>query len=292
LSTAHCPPSKLHYDRFPVFWVLGAFAGLFACTAMVFAVRRLSGALVNPLSAVVLISSGFLGGISAIGIRSLWQGTVPIFVSTKMGLSPLRRSKSRSDLIVNILLSASLLVFGLGLSVPGTKAWGLGVFWLIIAAEEIWAWRHGAGKWFRRAWFRQEPLRRLRVDPAQPIAPHVEPEFAEQTAVSDLLASPDTSAHSITQQLTRSTAADKSDVLCGRLRMNFAPGQRQGNLHVAFCPPFKTTPELTAAQIEGPGVRIKIAQLLPYGARLELKLIVPSGESSCVLLRFSARAAP
>jgi hypothetical protein len=57
---------------------------------------------------------------------------------------------------------------------------------------------------------------------------------------------------------------------------------------VAFCPPFAGTPELTAVQLDGPEARIKIAQLLPYGARLDVKLIALNKESACVLVQFTA----
>ena len=77
--------------------------------------------------------------------------------------------------------------------------------------------------------------------------------------------------------------------LSGWLRMPFAAGQRTGSMHVAFCPPFAATPELAVEQIDGPEVRIKTAQLLPYGARLDLKLAAAAEEPTAVLLQFSAR---
>lgn len=78
--------------------------------------------------------------------------------------------------------------------------------------------------------------------------------------------------------------------LSGWLRLPFAAGQRTGSVHVAFCPPLCVTPKMEVEQIEGPAVRIKTAQLLPYGARFDLKLAVPTEESTAVLLQFSARA--
>jgi hypothetical protein len=61
-------------------------------------------------------------------------------------------------------------------------------------------------------------------------------------------------------------------------------------MHVAFCPPFAATPEVKVSQIDGPEVRIKTAQLLPYGARLDLKLAAPAEEPTSVTLRFSAQS--
>ncbi len=69
-------------------------------------------------------------------------------------------------------------------------------------------------------------------------------------------------------------------------------GQRTGSLHVAFCPPFTATPELVVEQLEGPEARMKTAQLMPYGARLDLKLAAAAEEPTSVLLQFSARTTP
>jgi hypothetical protein len=97
-------------------------------------------------------------------------------------------------------------------------------------------------------------------------------------------------AKGVTQQLTRSTTAQGGEVLCGTLRLDLAAGQRTGNLHVAFCPPFAGTPEIAAQQVDGPEARIKIAQLLPYGVRMDIKLVGPSDEPAGVLVQFTARA--
>ena len=77
--------------------------------------------------------------------------------------------------------------------------------------------------------------------------------------------------------------------MSGWLRMPFAAGQRNGSVHVAFCPPLRATPELLVEQIGGPEARVKTAQLLPYGVRLDLKLAVAPEEPASVLLQFFAR---
>lgn len=269
--------------RFPaVQWgheTIVAFTGLFVCAALLFAWRRLFGALVTPLSPALLISSGFLAGISALGIQTLRRH------------SSNEKASSRGNLVLDIWLGASLLIFAAALSMPGTNAWGIGFFWLFIAAAELWIWLPRIEPWLRRPWSKENIFRKVRVDPAQSIAPHVEPAETAPPAVSTLLAPPAWPAEDISQQLTRSTAADGSDVLSGWLRLDFAPGQRMGNLHVAFCPPFASTPELSAVQLDGPEARIKVAQLLPYGARLDLKLLTISEAAAKVMVRFSARAA-
>jgi len=267
-----------------------ALAGMFVCAALVLALRRVSGALVHPLSIAMLVPTGFLAAISALGIRTLWRH------------SPDRRASSRGDLIMDVLLGASLVIFAAALSLPGTNALGLACFWLLIAAYEIWAWAPGAGQWLRRPRHENTGLEQLRIDQAQSIAAHIEPVSTLPGAISALTpgyplgASPDTgegnntwsAAKGVTQQLTRSTTAQGGDMLCGVLRLDLAAGQRTGNLHVAFCPPFAGTPELSAVQLDGPEARIKIAQLLPYGARLDVKLIALTKEPAGVLVQFTA----
>ena len=92
----------------------------------------------------------------------------------------------------------------------------------------------------------------------------------------------------VLQQLTRSKTADGTERLDGWLRMPLAPGQRTASVHVAFCPPFETNPTLDLEQIEGPEGRIRSAQLMPHGVRLDLKLRRKPEEPTDVFLRFSA----
>ena len=43
-------------------------------------------------------------------------------------------------------------------------------------------------------------------------------------------------------------------------------------------PPLPVVPELSVKQIDGPEARVKTAQLLPYGVRLDLKLVAAAEE--------------
>ena len=92
------------------------------------------------------------------------------------------------------------------------------------------------------------------------------------------------------QQLTLSRTADGTQRIEGWLRMPVAAGQRTGNLHVAFCPPFAESPLVEAEQLDGPACRIKTALVLPHGARLDIKLAVAADEPQSVLVRFAAAA--
>jgi hypothetical protein len=98
----------------------------------------------------------------------------------------------------------------------------------------------------------------------------------------------ETPPENVTQQFVRCHDAEGIDTLSGFVRVFFSVGQRTGNIHLAFCPSFAQTPELTVEQLEGPDARIKTSQLLPYGARLEIKLAGQVDRPASVLLQFVA----
>ena len=96
-------------------------------------------------------------------------------------------------------------------------------------------------------------------------------------------------AADVLQQLTLRTTAEGGQELSGWLRMPLTAGQRTGSLHVAFCPSFDQMPQVQAEAVSGPDCRIKAAQVLPYGARLDVKLDEPAGgKDESVLVWFFA----
>ena len=92
----------------------------------------------------------------------------------------------------------------------------------------------------------------------------------------------------ITQQFTRRETAEGDDLVEGWLRAPLGPGQRTTHVHISFCPPFESIPELEFEQADGQPARVKLGQVLAYGARFEVKLdaIGPAE----VLIAFSARS--
>ncbi|MDZ4781092.1 MAG: hypothetical protein SGJ19_12635 [Planctomycetia bacterium] len=59
--------------------------------------------------------------------------------------------------------------------------------------------------------------------------------------------------------------------VAGVARLTFRPGERQTELHLAFCPSFAGAPRLDCQQTSGPEARVKITQKMPYGARAEVQ---------------------
>ena len=221
----------------------------------------LAGAFETPLEPATLLTAGALAAAAAAVVRLGWLLPAD---------APCNR---RLDLAVMLIASLAVFALGGGLCSPsGTSrvaAWFLGAIFL---AEEGWAW----------LWFIRRTVGRHYPSPAMKQPGH--PARSETTTSAPCSFSDD-----VVQELTRSEAADGAEELSGWLRLPFASGQRTGNVHVAFCPPLRATPEVAVEQIEGPDARIKTAQLLPYGARFDLKLAAAAEEPTSVLLRFTAR---
>ena len=187
-----------------------------------------------------------------------------------------------------ILTSLAVAALGAGLCLPGTSAAGAFLFWMLLGAEESWAWG-----WRLRHAFEMPPSlgrQAVRTDTAHVGASRFHRGGVTSRAAPTLHAEDVVLPKGVTQQLTRSQAADGVEELSGWLRVEFVAGQRTGSLHVAFCPPFAATPELAVEQLDGPEARLKTAQLMPYGARLDLKLAAAAGEPTSVL--YSSPPAP
>jgi hypothetical protein len=222
--------------------------------------RRWAGALDNPLGPPALLITGALMAAAAVAVRVGWL------------LAPAVLAAPRRDRAVMLLTSLAVLALAAGVCLRGTSGVGRLFLFAPLAAEEVWAW----------AWYIGRPLvsRTRRVRSRHTVC----------AGYND--ADDDLPAEDVVQQLTRSQAADGSERLSGWLRMPIAAGQRSGSVHVAFCPPLGAAPELQVEQMSGPEARVKTAQLLPYGVRLDLKLAAAAEEPTSVLLQFSARTVP
>jgi hypothetical protein len=270
-------------------WSVGTLLGMLAIAAVVLFGRRLAEALDRPLPPAALLGAGMMVATAALGARVLWHHVVACSPQSK-----------RLDRLIRWFTPAAVLAVGAALSLPDTSPSGLVALWGVLIVGEGCAALPAA----RRRWLgdgqrlpeqRLPPsARRVRVDPAQTPSPHA-PDALTTLPLDPLTEDPltkDALPGEVTQQLVRSRAADGSDVLSGRLRVELAPGGRTASVHVAFCPPFGRTPNLEVRQLDGPDGRIKTAQLLPYGARFDLKLAQPSEEPSAVLLQFTAASKP
>jgi hypothetical protein len=239
--------------------------------------RRAAGAISEPLPTIGMLFVGvFLCLIAGVAHRF-------------MDLA----EKRRAAIYAKASLSFTLLAVGLSLSMPNTPVAGLSLLWLVIVAEEGWSWYLPIT---RRSQTLKSPSSSAEnaspVTAVREVEPVAEPEALRKGHSSILQEANVVEAdlpEAVTQQFTRSTAADGADEFAGWVRVPFAVGQRSGSMHLAFCPQFARTPVLVVEQIDGPEARIKTAQVLPYGARLDLKLQSPVDSPEAIVLQFSAR---
>ncbi|HEV3024790.1 MAG TPA: hypothetical protein VGX76_20075 [Pirellulales bacterium] len=243
-------------------------AGLIVCT------RRWAGAVTAPLDgfATVAIAIGAALAVAAGRVAWLRYGTG--------GAGGWRRR--------GILASPGVGLFLLlyGLSLPDTPSWAKLSSWTLLFAEEAacWWWigarRRAGGPGFLDGPRRSEAH------------PSVNAQRLQRRSTTRRAAGEPLRPHEqITQRMVRSTAADGSDVLRGSARAELAAGSMAAKVHVAFCPPFATLPRLELGQSAGPPARIGVGQILPQGARIEVRLDEPARRAVAVWLEFEATAA-
>ena len=232
---------------------------MLALITLLVAVRRVSGALNQPLDVVSLLLAAATLAATAAMIRAVYRQSPP------PGWTP-------SHWLVLLVPSVALLIFGLVVCLPGTPTAGLVSFWAIVIGEELWSWR-----------------RRLthtpRVGRKSPTRPTALPELPAAPATTAALTLDEEPADaSVWQRITRRATADGTQLLHGWLRADFDAGQRTTSAHLAFCPPFARAVKLEHRQLDGPASRVKVAELLPYGARLDIKLTRPADQSVSVVI--------
>ena len=256
-------------------WTAGTLVGLLWCAALLIGWRWLAGALNTSLRPEVLVFVGALVAGTTAGVRILWNRL------------PAEDGSPRVDWLMALLPTAAVFALGLALSWPKTPvsgnprayAVGLVAFWLFLSAEELWAWKTAPRR--RRPGGRNaRPLPPPGIGVGERLSANGPPAVVAGEVPGD----------DVLQQLTRSQAADGSDQLSGWLRAPFAADQRTATLHLAFCPQFAETPQLTVEQLDGPEMTRINKAVFSFGARLDLKLAAPAEGPLRVLLQFSARS--
>ena len=251
--------------------------GLLIAAAAAILWRRLAGALVHPLQPGALLAAGISAATAAAAVRVGWSHRA----AGRWAVWP-----DWTAMALTSLAAAGLLA---GLWLPGTPLLPILAAVLVLLVEEIGVWA-----WVARRYAR--PKRRQAIGGADILvcpASHDRQEcLSHRSDVQECLSRRGDAPppEEVVQQLTRIRTADETEELRGWLRVPFAAGQRTASVHVAFCPPLAATPELAVEQIDGPDARLKTAQLLPYGARIDLKLAAAAEQAGVVVLEFVARA--
>jgi hypothetical protein len=277
-----------------------ALVGLLLGSATLLIARRSAGALVDPLSAGWLI---VLGGCVAATVVSARYFTV-------RAISPAARSVS---LILHWGPTLAVAMFVVALAIKGTSLSALIFYVGIMVGAEFFAER-GVGLFGKPRAEAVVPNRvrktmpagddKQQVDRTHPAELFSRPselnaigvETSQQIdtesagwevprSTEDLIEIPEVLLEGAWQQITRARTPE-GEMITGWVKAEFQPGERTAVLHVAFCPPLAVAPEFEIEQLSGPGARIKAAQVLPQGTRLEIRLNTPATEPETLLLAF------
>jgi len=233
--------------------------------AVTLLVRRLAGAFEMPLTPFSLLVVGAMSSTLAAAARLSWPVALPSLRTTDRRMWQVAVQRA--------LPTAALILLGLALSLPETLIVGLLALWTFLLLEELWAWLPLQARFFRAASLR----------------PRSGNAIIREAASGDFArGGMEGSADGVVMQKTvRTVLADGLELMRGQMRIPFVPGQRIAAAHVAFCPPFDQTPQVEFRQTSGPGARVKLAQVYPYGSRFDLKLATVAPDSTSVVLDFS-----
>ncbi len=263
LATENLSPVRLL--RSLVRAAAGLCAGALFSAAGFLWLRRAVGAVSTPLSTAALAGLGLSLAAIAFVSRQVWR----------------RTGTTRSAyILLSCLVTASALAFAAAATLPGSSSLGLLWLWLMVVGEALWGW------WPRRP----APVGQITPVscPSQPPVADTEGRAQFDQAIADSTFSLPLPQEHVTQQVTRLLEPDGTERIVGWMRVSFEAGQRLASVHLAFCPPFARSPEATLERLEGPQVRIKRAQVLPFGARFDLKLDTPAEQRSDLLLHVAA----
>jgi len=244
-------------------WLLG----LLLVVALVLVLRRTAGGMTTPLSPAILLLCGLVAAAISISIRTLHS-------TSAADSEPLKTFWRIAPTLAVVLIASSL-------SIPGTRAGGLFFLWMCTALGEI------AGQMISQS--RADAITArlsLAADPAQLLQTDTAPASFEAKAFSDQhQTEPDDPE--LWQRFTRCRSEQGHELLSGWLRVDFAPGERTKFAHVAFCPPLLRKPECEI-ELDDDQVTASVAQVLPQGARFEVKLRQAAVEPTSIPLQWVA----
>ena len=244
-----------------------SWLALLALAAILVCIRRSSGALTQPLPPQALVAWGALLALAALTFRKAYSAAT-----------------SAGNRLATYALWAApsgvLALWAASLSLSGSATSGLLGLWGLLLVEEGWSWGR---LWHEQAAPARQPVGGLRPQVVKAATP------SGMAVIGEAEDEPDAS---VTQQIVRRRQSDRSEGLEGWVRADLAASQRHATAHIAICPPLDGLPECFAEQLDGPPAAIKVAQVLPYGVRFEIKLDKPAQQATSVLVEFSIQSRP
>lgn len=203
---------------------------------------------------------------------------------------PRTRRDQRMDHLIGYGSSAGLILLAVGCCYPAYRNsdW---LIWLpMLIADQFW----------RQTFFDndrpQVALADLPMD-EEPLDEQTQ-EVDEELANEHLFADPsnfqeldESQEHEldegILQQLFR-VREDDQEVIYGTVRAQFDAGQRHATIHVGFCPPLARSPSVEAEACDLAEAKVKVAQAMAHGVRLDVRLSQPADEACSVAIDLAA----
>jgi hypothetical protein len=252
LSNTGFGPAAKTLERFLARTFVAAMMAGLAAAALLLVARRVAGGLLEPLTAASLATTGLL--LAGVGIL------IRRHLCRELLTSADHRQRQFGLVTSGITTFATLALAG-AVSLPETPRTGLLALWIpIIAGECGWLVRL-LSETGRSVVPKQQPKPELMPDKPEIRTDRAQAAYTPQVLPQD-----------ISQHIQRAITEDQRDACFGWVRADFQSKQRTESIHLAFCPPFLATPTVDIQQLDGPDLQIKTAQVLPYGARLELRL--------------------
>ena len=236
--------------------------------------RSLSGA----FTVTFMASSYFLLIVTMLGI-GLMANTLFFGFDYAREDWPVRSTAGALSLLPSLLLQFALAPPGVRVAVAGAA-----IFWLLGAASLAWG---ATGPLVRQFW--------NRVAGAAWLGSPVVGAAARPAPMIDVEANPKRGEHDVRERagadvssrITRRKLPDGEDRLEGIASAEFAAGQKQTAIHLAFCPPFTVAPKFTCELLDDSSARLKAGAVYPYGVRLELKRNEAT-EAALIRVQFTA----
>lgn len=222
---------------------------------------------VSALTCLVLTIGAFLLTRRAIGALAAPLPVSPLLVTAPLiGVwAILVRELSHRNAIVTALALLGTLMFAVACSYPGARV----VDWLIWPTVMF-------------ATILLPPLSRTSDDDSDAI------DTAPVKIMTDAIEAAEEGAELVLQQVTRCRTAEGREAIAGQLLAEFAPGERQSTVHVAFCPPFERLPEIEVNLADDLDATVKPTQILHNGAQFEVRLAEPAEDCCSLLIEFTA----
>lgn len=237
--------------------------GLAVALTVLLMIRRISGAFQTPLSGAAIVLAGLVTELSIFIYRRLWCGRDDAVTAQHSALCtqyPVLNSLTDNAQTFFLFTLTTLIALSIltSLTIPGTPLFGLLLAWLIVITGEVTQWQ----TYLKPLWHRSA-IPPLPIPPPLPHTIETEPADPESTE-SEI-------PPGLIQQVTRVLAGGQESIHA-LIKATIAANDRQGIIHLAFCPPLAEKPELTAHALDSDEADIRITQAETFGARVEIRL--------------------